>query len=137
MKRRRRRVDKCIHVVRLGEKAKVVGALDRRAKLRRKGVQRMDYIRLEQNGKVKYVRGEETLIVPSHEACKERLIKLLEETGGDVKHQAIAEFWAKQEQKQDTDDLMKREWARECWGRLCQAWEALVTPPEEDFFAGL
>jgi hypothetical protein len=124
--------------VSLGAGRTRMGALDRRARLRqKKKVAPVDYVRLEKDGKIKYVRndGTETLMVPSVEACKKRLIDLLDEVGGDKFHKDVAAFWRERSKDCGSKDAMSSAWANETYDRLEKAWDEITTPPTEDFFA--
>lgn len=97
--------------------------------------EKVDYERLEKDGKVKYVRGSEQLMVPSVEACRERLVKLLEQTGGATIHPDVTTFWMKQAASCNVEDKMKSAWANEVFTRLMRCWDELQEPAT-DLFSG-
>lgn len=94
------------------------------------------YARLEKNGNTAFSDGKTHLVVPSESACKERLLKLLEDAGGDPMHAVVSQFWQDRAKECGDLDEMKRAWATETFKRLEKIWDGLITPPAEgDVFA--
>lgn len=98
----------------------------------------MAITRLEKNGKVAFSDGKTTLVVPSEDACRERLTAVLALAPGE--EQILNEFWKERAKEMGDLDELKRAWATETWLRLDKIWNELVAPTvvpdEEDFFAG-
>lgn len=123
-------------IKRLGVKPrKDVGALDYKAKVYRRlkqvqtQRQEKDYVRLVRDGNVAYKRGDEVLLVPPNDLLRERLIQLLESTGGCVDDPIITKFFDDRARAGNDPDDMKAEWANEVLGRLYDVWHELTTPP--------
>jgi hypothetical protein len=100
----------------------------------------MNFTRVEQMGKVVFLRGSERLAVPSDEALRERLTKLLEEVHGDTSHAKVTQFFNERVRDMGNSDEMKAAWADDVFKRLDAIWSDLTTPPvvaeEVDPFAG-
>lgn len=73
--------------------------------------------------------GTVTKRVPTYGYCRERLIKLLEEAGGDANADSVREFWmhlnAQLREKEGIDLVFHYE----CILALTRAWDDLITPP--------
>lgn len=125
--------------IKLAEKTDIVGALDKIAERRRRPkVAAKSYVVVNQDGKTVFVRGQEKLVAWSVDACESRLIKLLEQVGGDSGAPAVIEFWAKLHQWLDQEDDMKRAHAEKCVNTMEEVWGKLLTPPpmaEPDIFS--
>ncbi len=89
----------------------------------------MPIARFEKDGRVAFSDGSRVMEVPSERALKERLIQLLEVSGGDKEHQVVSDFWRDRVRDLSDEDEMRREWAREIFLRLDAAWEELTEPP--------
>lgn len=104
------------------------------------------------DGTVILQEGDKARKVPSAAALRERLIKLLEEVGGDINHPTVAKFWADRAEALNTTDPVDQAWEAEVYQRMETLWEELtppkerheetidmspdpVTPPEVDIFA--
>lgn len=100
------------------------------------------FTRLEKDGEIRFTDGTtRSLKVPSVQACRERLLKLLEEAGGDRAHPCIKAFWLQRSKEIGDLDQMKAAWARELFVRLEEIWTEYTTPPGEtkqvDIFSGV
>lgn len=89
----------------------------------------MKFTRIEKDGKVAYTDGERKLIVPSKDALRERLIKLLEDAKGDTQSSVIVGFWKDRCRDTGSADDMTRAWGGETYTRLWEIWDELTTPP--------
>jgi len=84
--------------------------------------------------------GERAKKVPTVEVCREQLIKLLEQAGGDKRHQCVRDFWRKRSAALGADDALDVAFAQACWNVLEPLWEELASekppavPDEEDVF---
>lgn len=91
----------------------------------------MAFARYEKNGQVAFTEGSRVLKVPAEEACRERLIKLLEAAGGDIEHQDIAAFWKDRARDVGSSDELVAAWANETFERLNKVWQELTKPPDQ------
>ncbi len=90
----------------------------------------MAFARFEKNGQVAFSEGSRILRVPSEKACRERLIKLLEEVGGDTNHDDVKEFWLERSRETGSSDDLIAAWAAETFERLNNVWKDICTPPD-------
>lgn len=89
-----------------------------------------DYVVLtEADGNITFKRGNLSIALPSEDACYKRLVKLVEDAGGDVKDPSIDKFWKERHDAMMDPDQMKSAWAQACYDRLFEQWDKLYTPP--------
>lgn len=101
-----------------------------------------EYVRIERDEKVAYTDGQRKMFVPSKDALRTRLQSLLDEAGGNSRHDCVSRFWMDRARDTATADDMQRAWATEVFQKLNQIWdEMLANLPElkegeEDIFGG-
>ncbi|MDE2100190.1 MAG: hypothetical protein KGL39_23240 [Patescibacteria group bacterium] len=98
----------------------------------------MTVARFEKDGKVALSDGTRSRVISTEAACRERLIKLLEDAGGDTQNPMVKEFWNQRVKAMTLGDELDQEWAKETFLALDKVWDELVTPPqaEPDIFGG-
>jgi len=104
-----------------------------------------DFVRVERDGKVAYVSEKRELLkLPTEETCREKLIKLLEETKGDAQHPKLKKWWLDRAKECTNPTPMRAAWACEVFELLSKTWDELVgnrvpvpveKPEEIDVFA--
>lgn len=92
----------------------------------------MTIARIEKADRVAYTDGTRVLKLPSLTACRERLIKLLEEAGGDINQAACKVFWEERIKDMGKSDELDSEWGRGVFDRLDKIWCELTTAPEPE-----
>lgn len=70
-------------------------------------------------------------VLPTVEWCRERLIKLLEEAGGDAVSQVVQDFWNDRAKDMVGEDELTSTWGEEVYARLWDIWVELTMPPQE------
>lgn len=86
----------------------------------------MKYTRVEHAGKVGYTDGNRKLIIPTKEALRERLIKLMEDCEGNPHHKEAELFWKDRCKDTGSSDDMTRAWGIEVFERLFEIWQELT-----------
>lgn len=89
----------------------------------------MKFARIEKDGRVGFTNGYRKLTVPTRNALRERLVKLLEEVNGDKDHRKVTDFWKDRAKDCGSSDDMTRAWGCETFERLYESWQELITPP--------
>jgi hypothetical protein len=97
----------------------------------------MAVARLVQGEKIAYSDGKSYLLLPSEVACRERIVKLLDDAGGDIHHALVHQFWLERSNELGSSDELKAAWAMELYERLNKYWDELTEAPStvEDAFS--
>lgn len=91
-------------------------------------MQQKDYVRLTKDGMVAYRRGEKILYLPAPEKVRERLITLLEQSGGDVRSQILTDAFNKISALMTSDDQMIQAYNAELHELMTTELNKLVIP---------
>lgn len=98
----------------------------------------LGFIRLtREDGNVYYKRigkGEKKA-VPTAQACRERLQKLLADVNGDWHHPTVTRFWIERASEVESNDGMTAAWGLEVYQRLDKEWEILNQEQLQNEFA--
>lgn len=87
------------------------------------------HTRIEGKQGVSYVDGEKIIRIPSTDACRRRLVELLERAAGDAFGPVAQEFWDKRVKCTLNPDEMEAAAAQELYLLLWEIWDELVPPP--------
>lgn len=99
----------------------------------------MKFTRIEKDGRIAFTDGTRVEKVPADKALRERLIQLLEDSNGDMKHPEIGAFWRGRARDIGNSDEMKAACSIEVFTRLSIIWDELTSsaPKQEvDAFSG-
>lgn len=73
--------------------------------------------------------------VPTAQACRERLQKLIADAQGDWHHPSVTRFWIERADDVDSKDPMIAAWALEVYQILSKEWEILNQEQLQNEFA--